>query len=120
MALSSCNDAKLEMYKSIVQEADKFEICYKSTNKIITIPDQHIDKFKDILTRNVKPEALRKLIYDTRVNIFKNNNQIAFITIAFGNKNPFANFISDSLNFSFQLTYGIGMTLDNYSSLNSR
>lgn len=118
IALISCKDSKLQQYERIVKEADRFEIYYKATGKTVSIPKEQIDNFKDILTRNVKPELQRKFINDVQVNISKNNKRTAFLRIANGGTNPFANFSSDGLNFGFRLTYGIGMTIDNISSEN--
>ncbi len=119
IALISCKNQNFQKYKSIVQKADKFEIYYKSVNKTVRIPEQDIDKFKDILTRNVKPELQRKFINKVRVDFYKNGNRIAFLMINNGNPSPFVNFNSDNLNFGFRLTYGIGMTIDNLYAQNS-
>ena len=120
IALTSCSDGKLKKYESIVRDADRFEIYYKSTNKTVAVPGQMTTNFKDILTRNVDPEIQRKFINDVKIDIYKGNKQIAFLMITNGDKSPFVNFNSDKLNFGFRLTYGIGQTIDNLYSDNSR
>jgi hypothetical protein len=120
IALASCSDGKLKKYQSIVREADRFEVYYKSTNKTIAVPKQTTANFKDILARNVNPETQRKFINDVKIDIYKGNKQIAFLMVTNGGKSPFVNFNSDKLNFGFQLTYGIGQTIDNLYSDNSR
>lgn len=82
----------------------------------MVIPTQQVENFKEILTRNVKPELQRKFINDVRVDFYKNSNRIAFLRITNGKASPFVNFNSDSLNFGFRLTYGLGMTIDDMNN----
>ena len=120
IALTSCNDGKLKKYESIVREADRFEIYYKSTDKTVAVPEQMTSNFKDILTRNINPETQRNFINDVKIGIYKENKEIGFLMIADGGKSPFVNFNSDKVNFGFRLTYGIGQTIDNLYADNSR
>lgn len=120
IAHTSCKNSKLQQYESIVKEADKFEIHYKTTGKTVSIPKEEINNFKDILTRNIKPELQHKFINDIQVDISKNNKRTAFLRIATGGTNPFVNFNSNGLNFGFRLTYRIGMTIDDISNENIR
>jgi hypothetical protein len=119
-ALASCSNGKFKKYEGIVNDADRFEIYYKSTNKTVAIPEQMTANFKDILTRNVNPATQRKFINDVKIGIYKGNKQIGFLMIANGGKSPFVNFNSDKVNFGFRLTYGIGQTIDNLYADNSR
>ena len=95
-------------YKSIVRQADRFEVYYKSTDKTIAVEERMTANFKDILTRNVTPETQRKFVNDVKIEIYKENKLTAFLMINSG----FVNFDSDNLNFGFRLTYGIGQTID--------
>jgi hypothetical protein len=120
ISLTSCKDARILKYEHIVQEATKFEIVYNASDKTITIPEQQIGNFKDLLIRNIKPELQRKFINDVRIDIFRNNQKTAFLMITNGDKEPFANFNSDGLNFGFRLPYGIGQILEDLFAEKSR
>ena len=120
LALTSCKDRRLLKYEQVVLEATKLQIVYNASNKTITIPEQQIVNFKHILSRNVKPELQREFINDVRIDIFKDNRRTAFLLINNSDKLPFVNFNSDSVNFGFRLTYGIGQTLNQYIAENNR
>ena len=108
---ASCNDTKLQNYTRIVNSADKFEVHFKNTSKIITIPDSLETNIKDIFTRNIKPELQRNFINDVSIQLYRGGIKIATLLITTNVTKPFVNFKSDSLNFGFPLTYGIGMTI---------
>ncbi len=108
---ASCNDNKLQNYERIVNSADKFEIHYKNTGRIITIPDSLKSNIKNILTRDIKPESQRKFINDVSIQLYKGGIKSGTLMITNNATKPFVNFKSDSLNFGFRLTYGIGMTI---------
>lgn len=110
--ISSCSYTKLRKYESIVREADRFDIFYNGKNKTVTVPQKLINDFKDVLIRNINPEEIRKFYSNVTIDIYKNNQRTAFIVIANG-KEPFANFNAEGAHFGFQLTYRIGMTIDN-------
>lgn len=107
-----CQDATLQQYKNIVNQADRFEVYFIGINKTIPIPASEIESFKDVITTNIKPEMQRTFIGDTRVDFFRGNQRIGYLIIQIG-KGPVANFNSDSLNFGFGLTYRMGMWLGN-------
>lgn len=110
---SSCNDKRLDEYKSIIREADRFEIIYTLTNKKVILKNELVPKLKDVLTRNVKPETQRKLVENIRIAIYKNNRQTSFLIIGYDNIQPYINFNSANLNFGFRLTYGISQGINN-------
>ena len=120
LALTSCKDRRLLKYEQVVLEATKLQIVYNASNKTIIIPEQQIVNFKHILSRNIKPELQREFINNVRIDIFKDNRRTAFLLINNRDKLPFVNFNSDSANFGFRLTYGIGQTIDHYIAENNR
>ncbi len=116
----ACKDEEFRQYKKIIQQADRFEIYYKSNGSTIDIPKQELDNFKEVLTQNIKPDLQRKFINNVTINVYQNNHRTAFMLITTGEENPFVNFNSDSLHFGYGLTYRIGMTLDYIINANDR
>ena len=74
---------------------------------------------KAILKRNIQPESPRKFIVYRSIALYGAEKRIGILMVSYGEK-PYVNFRSDSLNFTFPLTYGIGMSLSELASENSR
>ncbi len=110
--IPACKHKELNQYKKIIQQADRFEIYYKSNGSTIDIPRQELDNFKEMLTQNIKPDSQRKFINNVTINVYQNNQRTAFMLIATSGVNSFVNFNSDSVHFGYGLTYRLGMTLD--------
>jgi hypothetical protein len=108
--LIACN-TQVNQYKQIIDQVNGVEIHYLNSGKVIEVPVQQVQYFKEVVLRNIKPEAQRDVHEDTRVNFLKNKDTIAHFVIYQGTNEPFVNFYSDNLNFGFRLTYGIGMFL---------
>ena len=106
--LTGCN-RQLQQYENLVDQINGVEVHYTRTDKVVRLSKQQTETFKDILTRNINPEMQRKFSNEVRVDLFKDSNRLAFLRIYEGSQQPFVNFNSDSLNFGFQSTYGIGM-----------
>ncbi|MGK7391078.1 MAG: hypothetical protein ACNS60_12035 [Candidatus Cyclobacteriaceae bacterium M2_1C_046] len=115
LVLISCsNNDKLEQYRKIVNSAEVIEIIYNSSERTIQISDEQIGNFKNILLRNIKPEYQSKFMADVIINFYNNSEQIGFLTIS--RENSTVNYNSDDTNFGFDLTYGIGMYLNDLES----
>jgi hypothetical protein len=66
---------------------------------------EDLQKLKDVLKRNIKPETEKSLTPDKKFEIIKGDKVVGQLLIF----HPFANFVSDVTEFGFRLTYGIGM-----------
>jgi hypothetical protein len=114
-----CQGIAVQQYKSIVNHANRFEVYFIDINKTITIPPSEIQRFKDVITKDIKPEFQRKFIIDTRIDFFRDNQRIGYLMVQNG-KVPVANFNSDSLNFGFALTYRMGMWIGDMKNASSQ
>jgi hypothetical protein len=102
----------MKLYERLINEVDSASIQYLKDGKAIYLSRQYTQSLKKVLTRHIKPEIQRKFISDARIELFRNKKRIAFLLIANDSQNGFANFNSDSLQFGFRLTYGIGMFIN--------
>ncbi|HRI19327.1 MAG TPA: hypothetical protein PLA68_00170 [Panacibacter sp.] len=109
---ASCNN-DLKYYRQTVEKANKIEVHYRNSKDTILLTPQQTEAFKKILTRDVIPKLQTKFLYNTAIDLYKDNERIGFILINSSSEYPFANFSSDSLGFGFILPYGIGMFMDN-------
>lgn len=120
VVLSSCASKTLKHYEQLVDRTDKIVIISQKLNDSLLITtDPILRNIKDILKRNIQPESPRKFIVDRSITLYEADKRIGILLISYGEK-PYVNFRSDSLNFTFPLTYGIGMTLSELSHENSR
>ena len=118
--LSSCKDGRVDIYERIVDKADRIVINDQKHNDSIVLTNQPLlDNMKDVLKRNIDPESPRKFIAGRSIVLYSNRQKTAVFLISYGSK-PYVNFRSDSLNMTFPLTYGIGMSLDEIHSEHSR
>lgn len=108
----SSQDTTVQQYRSIVNQADRFEVYFIDINKTIRIPADETKSFKDVITTDIKPEMQRVFIGNIRIDFFRGNQRIGYLMLE-NSKGADANFNSDSLNFGFGLTYRIGMWLGN-------
>jgi len=91
---------------------DRIDIHYKNTGRDIRLSTKDVVAFKKVLLRSIKPEMQKEFISDVTVDFYAHDKRIAYFQIYQAPTNPFVNFNSENLNFGFQLTYGIGMFLD--------
>ena len=118
--LYSCKDKTVKNYERLVEKADKIVITERDHDDTIIVKSAIVlQNLKDILKRNIKPETPRKFIIDKSINLYAGDRKLGLLMVGYGEK-PYINFRSDSLCFTFPLTYGIGMALDELSSENSR
>lgn len=110
----SCSDSRISSYEKIINQTDKIQIHFKSSNKSVELNETQVENFKKILKQNVEPTNQKKIIADIQVDFYSDDKRIGFIMITDNSKNPFANFGSDKLSFGFKLTYGIGMFLNDH------
>lgn len=116
LLLSSCSgDKRLHNYNQIVDSADKIVIyarhadTFAITNTIDSL--EYLQNLKNILKRNIIPEAQRKFIARHRIEIYSHEKLLGVLLISENKDDPFVNFTNDSFEFGFRLTYGIGMSL---------
>ncbi|MBX3240820.1 MAG: hypothetical protein KIT80_22985 [Chitinophagaceae bacterium] len=120
LLLSSCANKTVRNYEQLVDRADKIVIGRLGQYDSIVITNAAVlQNMKDILKRNIKQESPRKFIADQSMTLYVANKQIGTLLVSKDDK-PYVNFRSDSLNFTFPLTYGIGMFLGELTSENSR
>jgi hypothetical protein len=120
LSLFSCIDRRISEYQTILSQVDNIQIEYKPLNKTAELNSGNVKMLKEILTRNIRPTIQRKFKSDTQVNLYSNGEKIGFLMINNDPDLPFVNFCSDKLNFGFQLTYGIGMYLDDIKFNNKK
>jgi len=109
--LTACNRI-YDQYKTIINDVDRIDIHYKNTGRDIRLSTKDVVAFKKVLLRSIKPEMQKEFISDVTVDFYAHDKRIAYFQIYQAPTNPFVNFNSENLNFGFQLTYGIGMFLD--------
>lgn len=112
LTITSCSETKVNKYNSTIDRVTRIEIYFKSSDNTIELDNSQVQIVKDILKRNIKPEPQRKFISDIQIDLYESENLIGFLMVTENETQPFVNFGSDSLNFGFQLTYGIGQYLN--------
>ena len=112
LTLTACSQSKIDKYNSIVDRTTRIEINFKNPDSIIELDNNQVEVFKDILKRNIEPAIQRKFVADLQIDLYDNDRRLGFLMITDNDPKPFVNFGSDSLNFGFQLTYGIGMYIN--------
>lgn len=118
--LTSCADRTVKQYELLVDRADRFVLSKREQKDSIVISDApQLRNMKEILKRNIKQQSPRKIIVDWTIALYLEEKRIGLLMVSYGEK-PYVNFRSDSLNFTFPLTYGIGMALSELNSDNSR
>jgi hypothetical protein len=118
--LFSCKDWRISKYDQIVDKADRIVINDKEHNDSMVLTNQPmLDNMKNVLKRNIKPESPRKFLAKRTITLFSNGLKNGVLLISYGSK-PYVNFRSDSLNITFPLNYGIGMSLDEMHNENNR
>ena len=120
IVVSSCKDKRIDAYNAIVNSTDSAVIYYRTSNDSLTVVKSDLGRFKNILKRNVQPKEPRKFTSSRDISLFKDGRKIASLWLSNDTIKPYVNFQSDSVNFSFRLTYGMGMTVDNYVKPNNR
>ena len=110
--LTACTQSNNDKYNAIIDKANRIEINYKDSDKTVVLTLGQVKNLKAILKRNIKPDFQRKFVADIQVDIYENDSRIGFLMITDNDPKPFVNFGSDSLSFGFQLTYGLGMYLN--------
>jgi hypothetical protein len=110
LTINSCSKINsLETYNKIIDSADKIRQLeqvdneWRVTREVAAKED--LQTLKDVLKRNIKLESKKELTPDNKFEIIKGDKVLGRVLIL----HPFANFISDELEFGFRLTYGIGM-----------
>jgi hypothetical protein len=85
-------------------------ITYKESGIKRILTKVEIETFKNHLKRHIEPESQRYFMNDVLIELYSDSSKIGSLLIYYGGKTAgFVNFNSDSLNFGFPLTYGIGM-----------
>ncbi len=112
LILTACSKSKIDKYNSIIEQTTRIEITFKDSERKINLDKKQVETLKEILKRNIEPKIQRKFIAQTQIDLFENNSHIGFLMISDKENIQFINFSSDNLNFGFQLTYGIGMYLN--------
>lgn len=113
MLMASCQNKQLKAYEAIVDFSDSAVIVYGESDTV-SISKDRLENFKDILKRNIEPESPRKFLSNESILLFNSDKKIAALHLSQGTNKPYVNFQSGSVNFTFRLTYGIGMTVDDY------
>ncbi|MBS1600256.1 MAG: hypothetical protein JST75_18655 [Bacteroidetes bacterium] len=103
--------AEYKKYQAIVAQADSVNIRFLDAPKKILLSAGQLDRLKNAL-EEIKPEPQRKFIPNATVELFKKNKRLGYFIMMTGHETPFANFIADSLNIGFPMTYKLGMFLD--------
>jgi len=117
--LSSCKDGRISKYEQIVDKADRIVISdQEHDDSVVLNTSPLLDNMKDILKRNIKPESPRKFLAERSITLYQGRQKTGILLISYGEK-PYVNFRSDSLNMTFPLTYGIGISLDQIHFPNS-
>ena len=116
LLFSSCaQDRKLEKYTRLVEASDKI-ILYKRIADTFAVTEQifareDLRSFKQILTRNIKPELQQSFYASHKIVLLKNEKPLGVLLISANTEQPFVNFTNEQFRFGFPLTYGIGMRL---------
>jgi hypothetical protein len=118
--LLSCAGTTVKRYEQLVDTADKIVISSRDQHDSIVITTApNLQNMKEIFKRNIHPAPPHKFIVDRSIALYKAKKRIGILLVSYGEK-PLVNFRSEGLNFAFPLTYGIGMSLSELSSENSR
>jgi hypothetical protein len=119
-SLYSCKDRRVSQYEQIVDNADKIVIINQEQNdSLVLTTAPMLANMKKVLKRNISPESPRKFMAERSFALYRGGEKTGVLLISIGSK-PYVNFRSDGLNMTFPLTYGIGMSLDQITSENSR
>jgi hypothetical protein len=120
IVLTSCAGRTVKEYEQLIDRADRIVINKQEQHDsiVISTPPQ-LQNIKEVLKRNIKPEPPRKFTVERTIAIYANDKRLGLLMVSYGD-NSYVNFRSDSLNFTFPLTYGIGMSLSELTSENSR
>ena len=119
LVLYSCKDERIEHYERLVNNVDSMLVSNpKSQQPVAIMTSPMLESMKEILKRNIQPEPPRKIVGDLSITLYSGGRLTGFILIS-TNASPYATFYSNSLNISFPLTYGIGMSLDHWLQENT-
>jgi hypothetical protein len=111
IALLSCNQ-KRNHYKEIIRQIDSLSITYEKSERVVGMTGTILNKYKEVLTRNIHPEAQRSIANDVKIELYKNGRSRGTLEINLGHTDQFANFNSPELNLGFLISYSLGMSLD--------
>jgi len=113
IVFSSCySKQQHDKYNTLITQVDRIVVMNKQDGKTFELSSQGIQNFKEIATRNVKIESVKKFQSDFQIDLYKGTNRVAYYMIKYGNDAGFGNFHSHDFSIGFKLTYGIGRFLD--------
>ena len=110
----SCNSGRIGKYENLVDSCDKAVIYYKSSGDSLVILNQRLESFKKKLKRDIEPEDAIEAPWEQRIVLLKESKLLATLDLTGIDGLPYVNVRSSTVNFNFRLTYGIGMTVENY------
>lgn len=114
--MAACKDKRLHYYEQLINRSDRIVISSRENPDTLVFSSAlTLNNIKEILKRNIQPEPSRKFMVDKLIKLYEAEKKIGVLMVSYGEKS-YVNFRSDSLNFTFPLTYGIGMFLNELTS----
>ena len=111
---------RLKEYYRLIDVTDRAVVRFRdSPDSIVINKGPRLDNFKKLLKRNVRPESPRKFLFEKNVVLYSYGRKLGSLIVSDDEK-AYVNFHSDSVNLTFQLTYGLGTALSEMSYKNSR
>lgn len=116
LVFTACGDRKLKAYEDVVTRTDRIVIAKVDlTDSFVLDSPARLEHVKDIFKRNIKPVDAGRIIPDQLILLYAKGVQIGKLVVSNAEK-PVVGFYTDSLVFSFKMTYGIGMFLSELSA----
>lgn len=111
LLLTACGNRRLKAYEDVINRTDRMVVAKVDlTDSFVLDSPARLEHVKDIFKRNIKPIDASRIIPDQFILLYAKGVQIGKLVVSNAEK-PVVGFYTDSLMFSFKMTYGIGMFL---------
>ena len=116
LVLLACGHRNVKAYEGVIARTDRMVITNVDlTDSFVLDSPERLEHLKGIFKRSIRPIDTDTVIPDQLILLYAKGRQIGKLGVS-NDAKPVVGFYTDSLLFSFKMTYGIGMFLSELSA----
>lgn len=116
LVLVACGNRNVDAYEDVIARVDRMVVVKGQMNDSIVLnTPESLAHLKDVFRRSITPIDVDTVFADQLILLYEEGERIGVLSISNAEK-PVVGFYTDSLVFSFKMTYGIGLFLSEVSA----